>query len=127
MLLMPADKPDDRVPGQISPADREALKRRADELGTRLETAKHRHDVPGARRGGAAAGRGMRAAAEMIGGVIVGGVLGWYLDQWLGTKPWLFILFFLLGSGAGVLNIIRSASQEKTPPAPSVKDDEDEK
>ena len=124
---MPADKPDDRVPGQISPADREALKRRADELGTRLETAKHRHDVPGARRGGAAAGRGMRAAAEMIGGVIVGGVLGWYLDQWLGTKPWLFILFFLLGSGAGMLNIIRSASQEKTPPAPSVKDDEDEK
>ena len=124
---MPADKPDDRVPGQISPADREALKRRADELGTRLETAKHRHDVPGARKGGAAAGRGMRAAAEMIGGVIVGGVLGWYLDQWLGTKPWLFILFFLLGSGAGMLNIIRSASQEKTPPAPSVKDDEDEK
>lgn len=125
---MPADKPDDRSAGQISPADRDALKRRADELGAKLETAKHRHGVPGARKGGAAAGRGMRAAAEMIGGVIVGGVLGWYLDQWLGTKPWLFILFFLLGSGAGMMNIIRSASQEKTPPAPSVRDErEDEK
>ena len=69
----------------------------------------------------------MRAAAEMIGGVIVGGVLGWYLDQWLGTKPWLFIVFFLLGSGAGMLNIIKSASQEKTPPAPSITDVDDEK
>lgn len=121
------DKPADRVPGQLSPADREALKRRADDLGAKLETAKHRQDVPGARQGGAAAGRGMRAAAEMIGGVIVGGVIGWYLDQWLGTKPWLFILFFLLGTGAGMMNVIRSASQEKTPPAPSVKDDDEEK
>ncbi len=68
----------------------------------------------------------MKAAAELIGGVVVGGVLGWYLDQWLGTKPWLFILFFLLGSAAGMLNIIRSASQEKTPPAPSVTDDKDD-
>ena len=123
---MPADKPDDRVPGQITPADREALKRRADELGAKLDTAKHRHEAPRARQGGAAAGRGMKAASELIGGVVVGGVLGWYLDQWLGTKPWLFILFFLLGSAAGMLNIIRSASQEKTPPAPSVKDDPDE-
>lgn len=68
----------------------------------------------------------MRAAAELIGGVVVGGALGWFLDQWLNTKPWLFIVCFLLGSAAGMLNIIRSASQEKTPPAPSVKDtDED--
>jgi ATP synthase protein I len=120
---MPADKPDDRAPGQISPADREALKRRAGELGAKLDSAKQRNDGPKARQGGAAAGRGMKAAAEMIGGVVVGGVLGWYLDQWLNTKPWLFILFFLLGSAAGMLNIIRSAKREKTPPAPSVKDD----
>jgi ATP synthase protein I len=71
-------------------------------------------------------GRGMRAAAELIGGVVVGGVLGWYLDVWLNTKPWMFILFFLLGTGAGMLSIIRQAQREKTPPAPSVKDDADD-
>jgi ATP synthase protein I len=48
------------------------------------------------------------------------------LDKWLGTFPWLFILFFLLGSAAGMLNIVRQAQREKTPPAPSVKDDEDD-
>jgi ATP synthase protein I len=71
-------------------------------------------------------GRGMRIAAELIGGVVAGGAIGWFLDQWLGTKPWLFILFFLMGSAAGMLNIIRQAEREKTPPAPSVKDDEDD-
>ena len=123
---MPADTPNDRAPGEMSQADREALKRRASDLGAKLETAKQRHDVPKGKGNAAASGRGMKAAAEMIGGVVVGGVLGWYLDQWLNTKPWLFILFFLLGSAAGMLNIIRSASQEKTPPAPSVKDEREE-
>ncbi len=46
---------------------------------------------------------------------------------WLGNKkPWLFILFFLLGAAAGMLNIIRTAMREKTPPLPSVKDERDE-
>jgi ATP synthase protein I len=112
--------------GKISPADREALKRRASELGAKLETAKRRHDGPASTGRGQAMGRGMRIAAEMIGGVIAGGGIGWLLDAWLGTKPWLFILFFLLGSAAGMLNIIRQAQTEKTPPAPSVKDDDDD-
>lgn len=71
-------------------------------------------------------GRGMKIAAELIGGVIAGSAIGWFLDQWLGTKPWLFIVFFLLGTAAGMLNIIRQAGQEKTPPAPSVRDDDDD-
>jgi ATP synthase protein I len=120
---MPADKPTDRKPGEISSSDREALKQRANEIGSQLEGAKKRREVPSAAGRGAAMGRGMRIATELVAGVIVGGVLGWYLDQWLGTKPWLFIVFFLLGTAAGMLNIIRQASQEKTPPAPSVKDD----
>lgn len=125
---MPADDANDRKPGQISPADRDALKRRADDLGARLETAKHRHDPKGRSSQGQAMGRGMKAAAELIGGVVVGGVIGWFLDQWLGTKPWLFILFFLLGTAAGMLNIIRAAQQEKTPTGlPSAKDDDEDR
>ncbi len=123
---MSADQPPDRPAGQISPAERDALKQRASDLGSKLETAKKRHDPPHASGRAAASGRGMRAAAEMIGGVVAGGGIGWFLDSALGTKPWLFILFFLLGSAAGMLNVIRSAGAEKTPPLPSVRDDDDE-
>jgi ATP synthase protein I len=123
---MPADNANDRTPGQISSADRDALRQRANDLGAKLDTAKHRHDRTSTGDQGRAMGQGMKAAAELIGGVVVGGVIGWFLDQWLGTRPWLFILFFLLGTAAGMLNIIRAANQQKTPPGlPSVKDDDD--
>lgn len=126
---MANDKSNDRPPGEMSPEDREALKKRASELNAKLETAKHRHESPSAAGRGEAMGRGMRMATELIGGVIAGSAIGWFLDKWLGNeKPWLFILFFLLGTAAGMLNLIRQAGKERTPPAPSVKeDDEDDK
>jgi len=70
--------------------------------------------------------RAFRFSTELIGGIVVGGCIGWALDKGLGNeKPWLFILFFLMGATAGLLNIVRLAAKEKTPPAPSVGDDED--
>ena len=51
---------------------------------------------------------GMRMAAELVAAVIVGGLVGYGLDYWLGSKPWLFLLFFVLGFAAGVLNVVRS-------------------
>src|SRR5689334_22714055 len=36
--------------------------------------------------------------------------LGWLRDRWLGTKPWLMVVFFFLGSAAGVLNVWRAMS-----------------
>jgi F0F1-type ATP synthase assembly protein I len=38
----------------------------------------------------------------------------------------MFILFFLLGAAAGMINVIRIAMREKTPPPPSAKDERDE-
>jgi ATP synthase protein I len=49
-------------------------------------------------------------ATEFMIAVIVGGAIGWYLDDWLGTKPWLMVIFFFLGVGAGFLNIFRAAA-----------------
>ena len=51
---------------------------------------------------------GMRMAAELVAAVIVGGLIGYGLDYWLGSKPWLFLLFFVLGFAAGVLNVVRA-------------------
>lgn len=50
-----------------------------------------------------------RLGIEMVVGVVVGGVMGWAIDDWLGTAPAFLILFLLLGTGAGILNAVRSA------------------
>lgn len=124
-------KPGPGPRGELSPEDRARLERRSSELGRKLDEARQ---TEGARRGtaakggkGEAMGRALRLSAELIGGIVVGGAIGWYLDGVLGNqKPYLFILFFLLGAAAGMLNVIRSALREKTPPLPSVKDERDE-
>ena len=54
-------------------------------------------------------GIGMRIALELVAGVVVGTAIGLGLDYWLGTKPWLMIVFFVVGSGAGFMNVIRVA------------------
>lgn len=43
--------------------------------------------------------------------IVIGAWVGRTLDAWLGTSPWLFILFFFLGLAAGVLNVYRTASR----------------
>ncbi|MDO9382494.1 MAG: AtpZ/AtpI family protein [Hyphomicrobiaceae bacterium] len=51
---------------------------------------------------------GLRMASEFVGAVLVGGLIGFGLDRWLGTTPWLFLVFFFLGFAAGVVNVTRS-------------------
>ena len=54
-------------------------------------------------------GVAFRIAVELVAGLAVGVAIGWALDRWLGTGPWLLILFFFLGAAAGILNVYRSA------------------
>jgi ATP synthase protein I len=39
--------------------------------------------------------------------IVLGFWLGHVLDGWLGTSPWLSLLFFFFGLAAGVLNVFR--------------------
>ena len=113
--------------GEITPEDRDALSRRSQDIGQRLDTVNRQRDQGTRPRGPSPASRGLRASAELIGGIVAGGLIGWYLDKWLGMqKPVMFVLFFLLGAAAGIMNVIRSAMREKTPPAPSVRDDDED-
>lgn len=59
--------------------------------------------------------KGYRLVAEFVAGTLVGGLIGYGLDWLLGTLPILFIVFLLLGFGAGILNMARAAN--KVPPA----------
>jgi len=53
---------------------------------------------------------GTRMSGEFVGAIVAGGLIGYGLDRWLGTTPWLLIAFFLLGAAAGVRGVIRAAS-----------------
>ncbi len=48
-----------------------------------------------------------RAGVEIVAGFGFGAAVGWLLDKWLGTWPWLLILFILLGTAAGMMNTLR--------------------
>jgi ATP synthase protein I len=124
--------------GDLTPEEREAFKQRTDELGRKLEAAKG-HPASSSKKtseqtdsakNGAAMGKALRVSTELIGGIVVGSGLGWLLDQWLKTFPAFFIIGFLLGSAAGMMNVIRAAASIKTGPSnpkagPSVRDDDE--
>lgn len=51
------------------------------------------------------------AALSLFGAVVSGLLLGWLLDRWLGTKPWLLVAGVTLGSIAGFYQLIRATSK----------------
>lgn len=53
--------------------------------------------------------QGIRFATEMVAGVLVGGFLGYWADEWLGTSPWLIIVFIFLGLAGGLRNVFRAS------------------
>jgi ATP synthase protein I len=53
--------------------------------------------------------RGLRLSTELVAGVLVGAAIGWLIDRFVGTSPWGFIVFLLLGFAAGILNVMRAA------------------
>jgi len=61
-------------------------------------------------------GVGFRAGVEIVAALVVGVALGWSLDRWLGTFPWLFLVFFVLGSAAGIMNVYRLFDPKRRPP-----------
>jgi len=75
--------------------------------------------------------RGMRLGSEFIAAILVGAGMGYLLDLWLHTSPWLLLVMLMVGFAAGVLNVIRAASEmNKAAPPPTaamrVPDDEEE-
>ena len=56
-------------------------------------------------------GSAFKLGTELVSAVAVGTIIGFILDSWFGTKPWLIIIFFFLGAVAGMLNVIRTANR----------------
>ncbi len=54
-------------------------------------------------------GMAFRLSTELVAGILVGSVMGWSIDKWLGSQPWFFLIFFILGIAAGIINVIKTA------------------
>ena len=56
-------------------------------------------------------GNAFKLGTELVAAVAVGTIIGFILDSWFDTKPWLIIIFFFLGAASGMLNVIRTANR----------------
>lgn len=96
--------------------DRDSPPSSLDDLDARLKKARgaqdeqvRRSEMLSPNLPGSAMGLAFRVGVELVAGVAVGAGIGYALDRWLGTGPWLMIVFFFLGAGAGMMNVFRAA------------------
>lgn len=90
------------------------LKARLERLGRKIDAIQGREtaeEAGGDRAASPSSGfaRAARLSSEFVGGILVGGGLGWLIDYALGTSPLGMIVFLLLGFAVGVINVIRAA------------------
>ena len=81
---------------------------------TRLKIAKlkvQKKILSESEKKGSLMGSAFKLGTELVAAVIVGTIIGFILDNWFGTKPWLIIIFFFLGTAAGILNVFRTANR----------------
>ena len=85
---------------------------RGKDFKTRLKIAKKNLDAKSSlnkSKNASFMGNALRLGTELVAAVMVGTIIGFILDTWFDTKPWLIIIFFFIGSAAGMLNVIRVA------------------
>lgn len=90
------------------------------ELGAKLEDARREQGAGLGRKPALGIeqrqyGQAWRLAVEMVAGLAVGAGMGWLLDQFFGTTPWMMLVFFFLGAGAGMKSAFRVAREMNRP------------
>ena len=86
----------------------------SNDLKTRLKIAKSKFkkNNPSAKDNEKSSfGKAFQLSTELVSAVLVATIIGFILDNWFDTKPWLIIIFFFIGVAAGIINVIRSAKR----------------
>jgi len=91
-----------------------SLEERGDDLGKRLKIARETdlgppQNAPKLKNEVSGLGQAFRIGTELISGLVVGVLLGWWLDHVFDTKPWMMLTFIILGGAAGMTNVYRTA------------------
>jgi ATP synthase protein I len=100
-----AENENDEVPKLPPDARLESLDERLDRLqqAEAKRTAKRQPD-PNYQAG-------QLVLSQLVGAPLGGGIIGWLLDHWLGTKPWLMLVMLFLGFAVGIWNVIRISNE----------------
>ena len=88
--------------------------KRDDDLKIRLKIAKKKIAPEKELPAQSNLGQAFKMSTELVSAVLVGTIIGFILDTWFDTKPWLIITFFFVGVVAGITNVIRSAKKYKS-------------
>ena len=84
------------------------------EISARLEIAKRnikKNQIKNKSSNVTSLGKALKISTELVAAVVVGTTLGFILDNWFDTRPWLTISFFFMGVAAGILNVFKSAKK----------------
>ena len=85
-----------------------------DKFKTRLKIAKNKakiHKDQETAQSGSNMGTAFKMSTELVSAVAVGTIIGFILDNWFGTKPWLILNFFFVGVAAGIMNVVKTAKK----------------
>jgi ATP synthase protein I len=81
---------------------------------TRLKVAKNKaksRESSKSEESSSSMGAAFKMSTELVSTVVVGTIIGFILDNWFGTKPWLILIFFFVGVIAGIMNVVKSAKK----------------
>ena len=85
-------------------------KNRLNELKKKIEEAKLKNQDKGLNKiQPSPIGKAMKLAVEIVAALAIGITIGLLIDNFFDTRPLFIIIFFLLGSCAGILNVFRVA------------------
>ena len=85
-----------------------------DQFKTRLKIAKNKVNSRKSTKNNESSssmGTAFKMSTELVSAVVVGTIIGFILDNWFGTKPWLILIFFFVGVIAGIMNVVKSAKK----------------
>ena len=85
-----------------------------DKFKTRLKIAKNKANLHRGSKNeqtGSSMGTAFKMSTELVSAVAVGTIIGFILDNWFGTKPWLILIFFFVGVAAGIMNVVKTAKK----------------
>ena len=85
-----------------------------DQFKTRLKIAKNKAKSKKTSKSegpSSSMGAAFKMSTELVSAVVVGTIIGFILDNWFGTKPWLILIFFFVGVIAGIMNVVKSAKK----------------
>jgi len=82
-----------------------------DDLKVRLKIAKKKINPEKDPTSRSNLGQAFKMSTELVSAVLVGTIIGFILDTWFDTKPWLIIIFFFVGVVARITTVVRSAKK----------------